>query len=189
MQAYLDVEGIVAMAKERGVDAIHPGYGFLSENPALPRACEAAGITFMGPARICWICWATRQRRGAWRRRPVSRWCPGPKSRSRETTTRTKSPKKSAIPLIVKAAFGGGGRGMRVVQNAANSAKRASRKRARKLARRLGTMLCFWSAIFAAPGISKFKFWPTGTETSCTCTSAIARCSGEIRKSWKSRPR
>src|SRR5579863_2526067 len=50
VQAYLDVEGIVAMAKERGVDAIHPGYGFLSENPALPRACEAAGITFVGPS-------------------------------------------------------------------------------------------------------------------------------------------
>src|SRR6266704_3956438 len=48
--AYLDVEGIVGLAKERGVDAIHPGYGFLSENPALPRACEAAGITFVGPS-------------------------------------------------------------------------------------------------------------------------------------------
>src|SRR5476649_61212 len=49
VQAYLDVEGIVALAKERGVDAIHPGYGFLAENPALPRACERAGITFVGP--------------------------------------------------------------------------------------------------------------------------------------------
>src|SRR5437899_5451806 len=50
VQAYLDVEGIVAMAAEKGVDAIHPGYGFLSENPALPRACAAAGITFIGPS-------------------------------------------------------------------------------------------------------------------------------------------
>src|SRR5437764_11840501 len=49
VQAYLDVPGIVALAKEKGVDAIHPGYGFLSENPALPRACERAGITFVGP--------------------------------------------------------------------------------------------------------------------------------------------
>ncbi len=49
VQAYLDVEGIVALAQEKGVDAIHPGYGFLSENPALPRACAAAGITFIGP--------------------------------------------------------------------------------------------------------------------------------------------
>src|SRR5881275_3729797 len=48
--AYLDVEGIVALAKEKGVDAIHPGYGFLSENPALPRACERAGIAFVGPS-------------------------------------------------------------------------------------------------------------------------------------------
>src|SRR5215468_7451442 len=50
VQAYLDVDGIVAMAAEKGVDAIHPGYGFLSENPALPRACERAGITFVGPS-------------------------------------------------------------------------------------------------------------------------------------------
>jgi pyruvate carboxylase len=50
VEAYLDVDGIVALAKEKGVDAIHPGYGFLSENPALPRACERAGITFIGPS-------------------------------------------------------------------------------------------------------------------------------------------
>src|SRR5579883_2139555 len=50
VQAYLDVEGIVGLARDKGVDAIHPGYGFLSENPALPLACERAGITFIGPS-------------------------------------------------------------------------------------------------------------------------------------------
>src|SRR6266446_5534011 len=50
VEAYLDVEGIVALAREKGVDAIHPGYGFLAENPALPRACERAGIAFVGPS-------------------------------------------------------------------------------------------------------------------------------------------
>src|SRR5713101_2200198 len=49
VEAYLDIGGIVALAKERGVDAIQPGYGFLSENPALARASEKAGITFVGP--------------------------------------------------------------------------------------------------------------------------------------------
>ena len=50
VEAYLDVDGIVALAKEKDVDAIHPGYGFLSENPALPRACARASITFIGPS-------------------------------------------------------------------------------------------------------------------------------------------
>src|SRR6201996_2133372 len=45
VQAYLDVDGIIELAVEKEVDAIHPGYGFLSENPALPRACQLAGIT------------------------------------------------------------------------------------------------------------------------------------------------
>ncbi|WP_419319639.1 carboxyl transferase domain-containing protein [Caulobacter sp. ErkDOM-E] len=49
-RAYLDIEAIIAAAKGAGCDALHPGYGFLSENPALARACAAAGITFIGPA-------------------------------------------------------------------------------------------------------------------------------------------
>src|SRR6202000_2576756 len=47
--AYLDIPGIVALAKERGVDLIHPGYGFLSENGDFAQACEEADITFVGP--------------------------------------------------------------------------------------------------------------------------------------------
>src|SRR5918993_3406787 len=47
--AYLDIDSIIAIAKEHGVDAIHPGYGFLSENAGFARACAAAGITFVGP--------------------------------------------------------------------------------------------------------------------------------------------
>src|SRR6266851_4258363 len=47
--AYLDIPGIVALAKEKGVDLIHPGYGFLSENADFAKACEEANITFVGP--------------------------------------------------------------------------------------------------------------------------------------------
>ena len=47
--AYLDIEGIIDLAKDNGIDAIHPGYGFLSENPDFARACADSGITFVGP--------------------------------------------------------------------------------------------------------------------------------------------
>ncbi|MDP7037129.1 MAG: biotin carboxylase N-terminal domain-containing protein, partial [Candidatus Marinimicrobia bacterium] len=50
VQAYLDIEDIIRIAKDADVDAIHPGYGFLSENPDFVRACEEAGITFVGPS-------------------------------------------------------------------------------------------------------------------------------------------
>src|ERR1700732_4639929 len=49
IRAYLDIAGIVSLAELHGVDGIHPGYGFLSENPGFARACEQAGITFVGP--------------------------------------------------------------------------------------------------------------------------------------------
>src|SRR4051812_2492929 len=49
VRAYLDIEGIMRIAEQHGVDAIHPGYGFLSENPELARACQKAGLIFCGP--------------------------------------------------------------------------------------------------------------------------------------------
>jgi pyruvate carboxylase len=64
VEAYLDVEGIVALAKEKGVDAIHPGYGFLSEEPALPRACERLVLRLSALAPDRWSFWGTRQPRG-----------------------------------------------------------------------------------------------------------------------------
>jgi pyruvate carboxylase len=115
VQAYLDVEGIVALAKEKGVDAIHPGYGFLSENPALPRACQAAGITFVGPdARIMELLGdKTAARRLAEEAGlPI---IPGTEKPITDLDKAEAIGLKIGLPLIVKAAFGGGGRGMRVV--------------------------------------------------------------------------
>ncbi len=115
VQAYLDVQGIVALAAEKGVDLIHPGYGFLSENPALPRACEKAGITFVGPPPeiLEMLGDKTAARRLAQKAGvPV---LPG----SGQAVTSLRQAERAAarigFPLILKAAFGGGGRGMRIV--------------------------------------------------------------------------
>src|SRR5258708_28638180 len=117
VQAYLDVDGIIALAKEKGVDAIHPGYGFLSENPALPRACAAAGITFVGHSAhlLDLLGDKTAARRLAQKAGlPV---VPGTEEPVTQKDDAQSIADKIGYPLIVKAAFGGGGRGMRVVQS------------------------------------------------------------------------
>src|SRR5689334_2398278 len=116
--AYLDVDGIVAIAKDKGVDAIHPGYGFLSENPALPRACEAAGITFVGPrAELLELLGDKTAARGLAARAGVP-IIPGTEQALSSAAEVVEAAKAIGFPLIVKAAFGGGGRGMRVVESA-----------------------------------------------------------------------
>jgi pyruvate carboxylase len=122
VEAYLDIEGILAMAAEKGVDAIHPGYGFLSENPALARACERAGITFIGPGaellELLGDKTAARQlaiRSGI----PV---VPGTEEPVSDPEAAAQIARRIGFPLIVKAAFGGGGRGMRVVERPADFA-------------------------------------------------------------------
>ncbi len=121
VQAYLDVDGIVRLAVEKEVDAIHPGYGFLSENPALPRACEAAGITFIGPSAE--ILEALGDKTAA---RKIAQSAGIPVVPGTENPVDPDRPDVEEIagqigyPLIIKAAFGGGGRGMRVVHSAAD---------------------------------------------------------------------
>src|SRR5579859_23068 len=129
VEAYLDVEGIVALAKEKGIDAIHPGYGFLAENPALPRACERAGITFVGPdARLLELLGDKR----AARKLAVSAGVPVVPGTERPVTdadTAREMAGEIGFPLIIKAAFGGGGRGMRVVDKAGDFAERLEEAR------------------------------------------------------------
>src|SRR6202171_900704 len=119
VEAYLDIAGIVALAKEKGVDAIHPGYGFLSENPAFARACESAGIIFVGPTPDLLELLGdktTARRVAASAGVPV---LPGTDKPLKSASEGQQVAKEIGYPIIVKAAMGGGGRGMRVVHDAA----------------------------------------------------------------------
>jgi pyruvate carboxylase len=118
VEAYLDVAGIIALAKEKEVDAIHPGYGFLSENPALARACEKAGIAFIGPPPNLLELLGDKT---AARRLASSAGVPvlpGTEKPVKSAAEAQKIAKEIGYPVIVKAAMGGGGRGMRVVHDA-----------------------------------------------------------------------
>ena len=120
VEAYLDIAGIIALAKDKGVDAIHPGYGFLSENPAFARACEEAGLTFIGPtpALLELLGDKTAARRlAASAGVPI---LPGTEEPVGSAQQAHRVAHEIGFPVIVKAAMGGGGRGMRVVRDAAD---------------------------------------------------------------------
>ncbi|MDB6028456.1 MAG: pyruvate carboxylase [Verrucomicrobiales bacterium] len=118
--AYLDVEGIVALAAEKGVDLIHPGYGFMSENPTFARACEKAGITFVGPRPELLEMMGDKTAARALAQKIGVPTLPGTEDAIDDRDTALKVANQIGFPLIIKAAFGGGGRGMRVVHKAAD---------------------------------------------------------------------
>ncbi len=112
---YLDIPAIIAIAKEHQVDAIHPGYGFLSESPEFAQACQDADIIFVGPTpemlRQLGDKTAARhiaERAGV----PI---VPGTPEAVADWKDVQREAKRIGFPLIIKASFGGGGRGMRVV--------------------------------------------------------------------------
>jgi pyruvate carboxylase len=121
--AYLDIEGIVALAKETGVGAIHPGYGFLSENAQFARACTEAGIVFVGPRpELLDLMGNKTAARGLAQKIKVPT-LPGTEEPVSDREEALKIARQLGFPLIIKAAFGGGGRGMRVVQKPADLAR------------------------------------------------------------------
>src|SRR5512137_3055173 len=117
IDAYLGIDEIIALARQMDVDAIHPGYGFLSENPEFAEKCEAAGIAFIGPT-------ADMQRRlgnkVAGRKVAIAAGVPvvpGTKDPVESEEEALAFAREHGYPIIVKASSGGGGRGMRVAGN------------------------------------------------------------------------
>jgi pyruvate carboxylase len=116
ISAYLDIPQIIQLAHDANVDAIHPGYGFLSESPEFAQACEDAGITFVGPtvANLNKFSDKTKARQAAIAAGvPVVPGSDGPLVTNEEVIEFVEG---IGLPIIIKAAMGGGGKGMRVVR-------------------------------------------------------------------------
>ena len=118
VEVYLDYKNIISLAKSSGCDAIHPGYGFLSENADFARACEESGIIFIGPkAEHIELFGDKIASKNAMKKIgvPILEGTTHPISDKKEAQ---KIAQKIGFPIIIKASFGGGGRGMRVVYEA-----------------------------------------------------------------------
>ena len=117
IEAYLDIEGIIEIAKRHEIDAIHPGYGFLSENAEFAKRCEEEGITFIGPKpeHIQMFGNKVDARRMAMETNiPI---IPGTEQPIEHLQDAVFFAKETGYPIIIKASSGGGGRGMRIVHN------------------------------------------------------------------------
>ncbi|HRA88207.1 MAG TPA: pyruvate carboxylase, partial [Planctomycetaceae bacterium] len=120
IQSYLDIPSIIALAKEIGVDAIHPGYGFLSERPEFAKACAEAGIKFVGPTVKCLESLGDKT---AARTIAINANVPvlgGTKDSIESVEEAREKATEIGFPVMIKAAKGGGGRGMRAVKTVAD---------------------------------------------------------------------
>src|SRR5439155_25988243 len=117
LRAYLDIPGVVSLAREHEIDAIHPGYGFLSENADFAQACRDANINFIGPRTD-----VLRKLGDKTVARAIAKQADVPILPGGEAVKTNEEAHEAArqlgYPVMVKAAMGGGGRGMRVAASA-----------------------------------------------------------------------
>jgi acetyl-CoA carboxylase biotin carboxylase subunit len=116
-ETYLNIPLIIETAKRAGCDAVHPGYGFLAENPLFVKACDEAGLVFIGPDAKAMQVMGNKIEARAFARRiniPITEGVTGDKATLMATA------REVGFPVLLKAAAGGGGKGMRVVHGAAD---------------------------------------------------------------------
>ncbi|MFR9802126.1 biotin carboxylase N-terminal domain-containing protein [Pseudonocardia sp. RS010] len=117
-ETYLQVDRVIAAALHTGADAVHPGYGFLSENAAFARACAAAGLVFVGPPPDAIDAMGSKLTAKAMMAEAGVPVLPGGDATGLDAEALRKLGAEVGYPLLVKASAGGGGRGMRIVESA-----------------------------------------------------------------------
>jgi 3-methylcrotonyl-CoA carboxylase alpha subunit len=116
--SYLNIERVIEAARQSGAEAIHPGYGFLSENADFAKACLDAGIIFVGPTAEMMNAMGSKSGSKLLMEKAGVPLVPGYHGEAQDEATLAKAAGKIGFPVLVKASAGGGGRGMRIVRTA-----------------------------------------------------------------------
>jgi len=116
-ESYLSIPNIMSAAEITKADAIHPGYGFLAENPRFPEICESSGITFIGPPAFIMRLMGDKNKARQAMKRAKLPVIPGSDQIIDDMNEANKIAEKIGYPVILKAASGGGGKGMRIVRS------------------------------------------------------------------------
>ena len=188
-ESYLDADAVIAAARAARADAIHPGYGFLSENAAFAEACAAAGITFVGPPPAAIRAMGLKHEAKALVSAAGVPVVPGYMGEDQSPARLAAEAERVGFPLLVKAVAGGGGKGMRVVREA-GGARRGDPRRARRGRERVrrrtadARALPRAAAARGGPGVRRHA-----RRAASTSSSANAPCSGVTRRSSRKRPR
>ena len=120
IRAYLDIDSIVRIARDARADAVHPGYGFLSENPEFAEACIEAGLVFVGPPPEVMRLLSSKLEARRLAVQSGLEVMPASGPLPRDGTQMRREAEAIAFPVMAKASWGGGGRGMRVIEDAGN---------------------------------------------------------------------
>src|SRR6266852_1255247 len=180
-ESYLCIGKLMDVARRASCDALHPGYGFLAENAALPRACADTGITFIGPGAEAMEALGSKTAGRQLARRIEVPTVPGTNDPIENPADAQALAQRMGYPILLKAVAGGGGKGMRLVNNYAEF-ESAFRDASSEAMNAFGDDHLTWKNIWSGPITWRSRFSPTPTAASSLWGNGNAPCSGGIKK-------
>jgi 3-methylcrotonyl-CoA carboxylase alpha subunit len=187
-ESYLNIAAILDAARAAGAGAIHPGYGFLSENADFAAACAAAGLVFVGPPAAAIRAMGSKAAAKALMQQAGVPLVPGYHAEDQSDATLREAAARIGFPVLVKASAGGGGKGMKIAQDAAALEEAIALARGEARAA-FGDDRLRSSATLPSRATSKSRSSRIPTAMSCICSSATVPSSAATRRRWRKRPR
>ena len=186
--SYLDIDKIIAVAEKSGADSVHPGYGFLAENADFAQAVIDAGLIWIGPPPAAIERLGDKVKARHIAEKVGAPLVPGTKDPVKDADEVVAFAEEHGLPIAIKAAFGGGGRGLKVARTLEEIAEPTSRRSARRSPRSAAASASS-SSSSTSRATSRPSAWPTSTATSWWSPPATARCSAATRSWSRRRPR